>query len=183
MYDDIKLKVYDLGGNAKFRSVWTRYFAEIWGFIYVVDAADPERFEESKEQLRQMLEHKMLKGKPFIVVANKQDLPNAVNAEKLKKTFNLKSCKKATFVDASVTTIVDNKCNEGVSNAVSALIGKILTDFEKIGQRRVLDMREQEDIENKERAEKLARLQAKREEEEKAREQNESAHQEQTVDA
>ena len=179
MYDDIKLNVYDLGGNSKFRSVWTRYFAEIWGFVYVVDAADPDRFEESKEQLKTMLEHKMLKGKPFIVVANKQDLPNAVPADKLKKIFNLKSAKKAEFVDATVTQIVDNKCNEGVTKAVSTLVGDILSNFEKIGQRRILDMQEQKDIEDRERAEKLARLQQKRAEEEK----NESSHQEQAIDA
>ena len=99
MYDDVKLKVYDLGGNENFRSVWKRYFAEIWGFIYVVDAADPDRFEESKAQLKEMVENKMLKNKPLIVVANKQDKPNAVPAEKLKKIFKgIPNIKKIQFV-------------------------------------------------------------------------------------
>ena len=183
MYDDVKLKVYDLGGNENFRSVWKRYFAEIWGFIYVVDAADPDRFEESKAQLKEMVENKMLKNKPLIVVANKQDKPNAVPAEKLKKIFKgIPNIKKIQFVDASVTTIVDNKCNEGVSSAVSALIVDILNDFAKIGQRRVEDMKEQEEIEEKERAEKLARIRAKRAEAEAQANAN-ATHEEQTADA
>lgn len=183
MYDDVKLKVFDLGGNENFRSVWKRYFAEIWGFIYVVDAADPDRFEESKNQLKEMVENKMLKNKPLIVVANKQDKPNAVPAEKLKKIFKgVPNIKKIQFVDASVTTIVNNKCNEGVSSAVSALIVEILNDFAKIGQRRVTDMKEQEEIEEKERAEKLARIRAKRAEAAAEAEAN-VIHQEQTADA
>ena len=181
MYDDVKLKVFDLGGSENFRSVWKRYFAEIWGFIYVVDAADPDRFEESKAQLKEMVEHKMLKNKPLIVVANKQDKPNAVPAEKLKKIFKgIPNIKKIQFVDASVTTIVNNKCNEGVSNAVSALIVEILNDFAKIGQRRITDMKEQEEIEEKERAEKLARIRAKRAEEEAK---TSATHEEQTANA
>ena len=183
MYDDVKLKVFDLGGSENFRSVWKRYFAEIWGFIYVVDAADPDRFEESKAQLKEMVEHKMLKNKPLIFVANKQDKPNAVPAEKLKKIFKgIPNIKKIQFVDASVTTIVDNKCNEGVSSAVSALIVDILNDFAKIGQRRVEDMKEQEEIEEKERAEKLARIRAKRAEAEAQANAN-ATHEEQTADA
>ena len=183
MYDDVKLKVFDLGGNENFRSVWTRYFAEIWGFVYVVDAADPDRFEESKLQLKEMLENKMLKNKPLIVVANKQDKPNAVPAEKVKKAFKgIPNLKKIQFVDASVTTIVNNKCNEGVSSAVSALIVNILADFEKIGQRRAVDMKEQEEIEERERAEKLARIRAMRAEAE-AKANADNVRQEQTANA
>jgi signal recognition particle receptor subunit beta len=50
-YDGTKLKVYDLSGSPNFRSVWQRFFAEIWGFVYVVDASDRQRFEESRNTL------------------------------------------------------------------------------------------------------------------------------------
>ncbi|KAK8866861.1 hypothetical protein M9Y10_009829 [Tritrichomonas musculus] len=176
MYDDVKLKVFDLGGSENFRSVWKRYFAEIWGYVYVVDAADPDRFEESRLQLKEMVENDLLKGKPFIVVANKQDKPNATPAEKLKKLFKkVPNIKKIQFVDASVTTIVNNKCNEGVSTAVSSLINDILKNFEKIGQKRTVDMKEQEERETREREEKLARIKAKRAEEQAAAEARERA--------
>jgi ADP-ribosylation factor-like protein 13B len=161
-YDDTKLKLYDLGGNANFRSVWERFFAEIWGFIFVVDAADPSRFEESQKTLSQMLDHRMIKGKPFIVVANKQDKEGAVPGRELKRTFKLK--RHMRVCDAIVTKVDDNKCNEGVSEAVSALLGEILDNFSSIGRKRCLDMQEQEAIEAKEQAEKQARLQRRREE-------------------
>ena len=89
MYNDIKLTVYDLGGNAKFRSVWERFYAATWGFIWVVDASDEARINESKEALHKMIQHEFLKTKPFIVVANKQDKEGAIKAADLKKRLDL----------------------------------------------------------------------------------------------
>lgn len=165
-YDDIQLTVYDLGGSQKFRSVWQRFFAEIWGFIYVVDAADHERLKESSETLDVITQHKMMKGKPFIIVANKQDKEGAIPAEKLRKHFNVG--RNVQFIDAVVTDVdyENKKCNEGVSTAVSRLIDNIIKDFTQIHKRRLVDLAEQKEIEDKERKEKqekIARMKAERE--------------------
>lgn len=42
--------------------------------IYVVDANDEERFEESKKALEKMLSHADFKGCPVLIYANKQDM-------------------------------------------------------------------------------------------------------------
>ena len=181
MYDDIQLTVFDLGGGANFRSIWTRFFAEIWGFIYVVDASDPTRFEESRTTLEQMLEHEMVKGKPFIVVANKQDKEGAVPASKLKSLMKLG--RKVQIFDAVVTNIEDNKCNEGVSKAVSALLGEILKNFESISKKRVVDKQKQEKIEADEKAAREERLKKRREEAERAQAEAAAAQEEQHDDA
>ncbi|OHT03389.1 ADP-ribosylation factor family protein [Tritrichomonas foetus] len=163
------MKVFDLGGNSKFRSVWERYYAEIWGFIYVVDAADTNRFEESKATLKEMISHKMMKDKPYIVVANKQDLAGAVPASKMKKILGLP--RKVKIYDAIVTKIEGDKANEGVQTAISSLIGEIVENFQKIGQKRVKDMEEQKEIEEKahqERLKRIAELRAKQAAEEEA---------------
>jgi ADP-ribosylation factor-like protein 13B len=165
-YDDTKLKVYDLGGSANFRSVWQRFFAEIWGFVYVVDASDRQRFEESRSTLSQMLDHKMIKGKPFIIVANKQDKEGAVPAKELKRLFKLK--RSARVCDATVTNVEGDKCNAGVTEAVSTLLGEILEHFEAIAPKRFADMQEQEAIEIKEQAEKRERLERRRAEQQLA---------------
>jgi ADP-ribosylation factor-like protein 13B len=162
MYDDTKLKVYDLGGSANFRSVWQRFFAEIWGFIYVVDASDPARFEESVNTLKDMTHHKMMEGKPFIVVANKQDKEGAVKADQLRKKMKLN--RKVTVYDAVVTQIDGEKCNSGVSTAVSMLISKIVQNYSKLSSKRVIDIEIQREIEARELAEKRARLERRRQE-------------------
>ena len=47
--------------------------------IFVVDSTDKERLEYSKQELEIMLQEEELKGVPVLVLANKQDLPGAMN--------------------------------------------------------------------------------------------------------
>lgn len=171
--DEIKLTVYDLGGSSNFRSIWTKFFPEIWGFIYVIDAADPERFEESKKTLDNMLAHKYMKKKPYIVIANKQDKEGAVPAEQLRS--KLKIGRKVPVYDAVITDSKEGKMNEGVTQAIDTLVGEIVKNFEVLVKKREADMEEYKAEEDKAREEKLARIQARREQEEKeAKEKEES---------
>jgi ADP-ribosylation factor-like protein 13B len=162
MFDDVKLKVYDLGGNGQFRNVWQRFYAEIWGFIFVVDASDPDRFDESKTVLEEMISHKMVTGKPFIVVANKQDKQGAIAAAGLKIRFQMG--RRVPFYDAIATKVEDDKCHEGVSGSVSSLVTQILAEYQKLARRREADLEEQRQIDEAEQEEKRARLQKRREE-------------------
>ena len=69
----------DLGGAEKIRGIWPRYYAEVHGFVYVVDASDRDRFREARECLDGVLSHTYVKGKPFAVIANKADCPGAAS--------------------------------------------------------------------------------------------------------
>jgi len=71
------LTLLDLGGAEKIRGIWPRYFAEVHGFVYVVDASDRNRFGEAKTCLHGVLGHAYVNGKPFAVIANKVDCPGA----------------------------------------------------------------------------------------------------------
>lgn len=166
MYNDIKLTVYDLGGSANFRSVWERFYAAAWGFIWVVDASDEARIQESKDTLIKMLQHEFLKGKPFIVVANKQDKPGAIRAVDLKKKMELP--KKVQVVDAIVTqpNVEEKKPNAGVSQALDSLINSIIADYPKLAAKRQDDIKKQEEINEREKAEKRARIEKARAERE-----------------
>lgn len=42
------LVFWDLGGGASLRSIWEKYYAETHAIIFVVDAADGDRFDEAK---------------------------------------------------------------------------------------------------------------------------------------
>ncbi len=58
---------YDVGGGARIRAVWPSYFADVHGVIYVVDASEPSRFEESANELKAALSHPMIVGKPLLM--------------------------------------------------------------------------------------------------------------------
>ena len=47
--------------------------------VFVIDSADRERIAISKQELDLMLQEEELRGAPILVLANKQDLPNAMN--------------------------------------------------------------------------------------------------------
>jgi GTPase SAR1 family protein len=63
----LELTFYDIGGDEKFRKIWTEYYADVMGCIYVVDASNAERFAESKEALHSMFFHEFMVGKPVLM--------------------------------------------------------------------------------------------------------------------
>ena len=43
--------MWDVGGQDKIRIMWKYYFQNTKALIYVIDSADPERFELARETL------------------------------------------------------------------------------------------------------------------------------------
>ena len=46
----VKINAFDLGGHKAMRKMWRDYFPKIDAIVYVVDAANPDRFKESKTE-------------------------------------------------------------------------------------------------------------------------------------
>lgn len=99
------IKMWDMGGQTKLRELWPHYFGQTDGVVFVVDSADHDRIETAKTELHALMSHKELTGKPFLVLANKQDLPHAlgkaqmIDALELNKVTWLEWC----MVECSAT--------------------------------------------------------------------------------
>ena len=42
---NVTIKLWDIGGQPRFRSMWERYCRGVNAIVYMVDAADPDKIE------------------------------------------------------------------------------------------------------------------------------------------
>lgn len=52
-------------------------------FRYMVDAADPDKIEASRNELHNLLDKPQLLGIPVLVLGNKRDLPTCLDEKEL----------------------------------------------------------------------------------------------------
>ncbi|KAL0212738.1 hypothetical protein RCL1_006364 [Eukaryota sp. TZLM3-RCL] len=87
----IDLKLWDIGGQSRFRSQWERYARGCNAIVFMVDGAAPDSHAEAKEALHDLLSRPSLAGIPVLVLSNKNDLPGSLNATQLIDVLDLKS--------------------------------------------------------------------------------------------
>ena len=80
----IKFTAIDIGGHKNVRKTWRNYFPSIDAIIYMIDAANPERFEESKNELDYIMQTPEIKNIPIAILGNKTDKKAAVLDEELR---------------------------------------------------------------------------------------------------
>ena len=59
--------------------LWAHYYPGAHGIVYIVDATDSSRFNEAKRWLDMLIDSDELVKVPILLLANKQDLPNAIS--------------------------------------------------------------------------------------------------------
>ena len=73
------------------RPLWRHYFQNTDVLIFVVDSNDRERMPECRDELQRFLAEDELKNCVVLVMANKQDLPNAMSTQELTDKLGLHS--------------------------------------------------------------------------------------------
>ncbi len=107
-YKSISFTVWDVGGQDKIRPLWRHYFQNTQGLIFVVDSNDKERIGEARDELFRMLNEEELRDAVLLVFANKQDLPNAMNAAEITDKLNLHSLRNRNwYIQATCATSGD----------------------------------------------------------------------------
>nr|CAI5843792.1 unnamed protein product [Callosobruchus analis] len=78
------------------------------GLIFVVDSNDRERITEAKDELMRMLAEDELRDAVLLIFANKQDLPNAMNAAEITDKLGLHSLRNRNwYIQATCATSGD----------------------------------------------------------------------------
>ncbi|KAL5008904.1 hypothetical protein ScPMuIL_014485 [Solemya velum] len=122
----VSLTVWDIGGQKKLRPLWQNYYREIHGIIYVVDSADVERMDESRDELYSVLACGKLVAVPLVVFANKQDKPNNIGPSGVSNHLRLtKLLDRKWFVQACCATDGD-----GVIAGIEELV-RMIKEFKR----------------------------------------------------
>ncbi|XP_064923224.1 ADP-ribosylation factor-like protein 3 isoform X1 [Columba livia] len=111
-----KLNVWDIGGQRKIRPYWRNYFENTDILIYVIDSADRKRFEETGQELAELLDEEKLSGVPVLIFANKQDLLTAAPASEIAEGLNLHTIRDRVWQIQSCSAL----SGEGVQAHVSS---------------------------------------------------------------
>ncbi|CAK7244854.1 MAG: Arf GTPase arf1 [Sporothrix thermara] len=107
-YGNIQFTVWDVGGQDKIRPLWRHYFQNTQGIIFVVDSNDRDRIIEAREELQRMLNEDELRNAVLLIFANKQDLPNAMNAAEITDKLGLHSMRQRQwFIQSTCATSGD----------------------------------------------------------------------------
>ncbi|XP_061688103.1 ADP-ribosylation factor-like 8Bb isoform X1 [Syngnathoides biaculeatus] len=117
---NVTIKIWDIGGQPRFRSMWERYCRGVNAIVYMVDAADQDKVEASRNELHNLLDKPQLQGIPVLVLGNKRDLANALDEKQLIEKMNLSaiqdreiccysvSCKEKDNIDITLQWLIQH---------------------------------------------------------------------------
>ena len=107
-YKNINFTVWDVGGQDKIRPLWRHYFQGTQGLIFVVDSNDRERIYAARGELEKMLAEDELRDAAILVLANKQDLPQAMSVADMTEKIGLHNIRtRKWFIQATCATSGD----------------------------------------------------------------------------
>jgi len=105
----VSIKVWDLGGQKKYRGMWERYCRKNDAIVFMVDAADAGKFPAAKKELFSLLSSPSLNGIPLLLLFNKNDLPEARPSAEILQALNIKSLKgrEVAYYEVSCKDIIN----------------------------------------------------------------------------
>ena len=128
----VSIKLWDIGGQPRFRSMWERYCRGVGAIVFVVDAADVSNFGMSRQCLADLLAKPTLAGIPLLVLANKMDIVGAKDDRAVAAALELGaisdrpvgvlsiSAKACTNVDAALNWLSQNAIKSTESSGAAA---------------------------------------------------------------
>ena len=121
LMSNFRLSVWDIGGQKAIRPYWKEFYDSTDALIYVINSADKKRVEETGEELSQLLEEDQMNGVPLLVLANKQDLVNALSAKDVAEGLDLFSIRDRPWQIQPCSA----KTGEGLKDGMEWLIKQI----------------------------------------------------------
>ncbi|XP_055989040.1 ADP-ribosylation factor-like protein 11 [Sorex fumeus] len=85
----VSLTLWDVGGQSRLRASWKDYLEGMDILVYVLDSTDEARLPEALAELAAVLDHPHMASVPFLVLANKQEAPDALPLMEIRARLGL----------------------------------------------------------------------------------------------
>ncbi|XP_018022133.1 ADP-ribosylation factor-like protein 13B [Hyalella azteca] len=140
-YRGCDVTLFDLGGAAKLRPVWTRYFAEVRQYVLVGSGLKPsatDRVDECRAALQELLAHRRIAGKPVLILANKQDVDGAmdemdiVEMLDIETTVNKYKCPTRVETCSAIAISSNNKPDKPIADGFRWLLDTIVVHYAEL---------------------------------------------------
>ncbi|KAJ9443452.1 ADP-ribosylation factor-like protein 8 [Diplonema papillatum] len=122
---NISIKLWDIGGQPRFRGMWERYCRGVNAIVFVVDSADRSNIDAAQKELMDLMAKPALEKIPLLVLGNKNDIPSHMNETELRNALELDqikgrevcvysiSAKNQTNIDVTLQWLIKNAKKSG----------------------------------------------------------------------
>ena len=111
-------------GQDKIRRLWRHYYQGTDGLIFVVDSSDRDRINDARDELQHMLGEPEMEKAALLVLANKQDLPNAMSASDVMHALELQKMQHRKWFIQATSAPTGDGLYEGLDWLSRALCSK-----------------------------------------------------------
>ncbi|KAJ0770097.1 putative small GTPase superfamily, ARF/SAR type, P-loop containing nucleoside triphosphate hydrolase [Helianthus annuus] len=109
------------------RPLWRHYFQNTQGLIFEVDSNDRDKVVEVRDELHRMLNEDELRDVVLLMFANKQDLPNAMNAAEITDKLGLHSLRQRYWYIQSTCATFREGLYEGLDRLFINIANNVST--------------------------------------------------------
>ncbi|EKX40688.1 hypothetical protein GUITHDRAFT_75303 [Guillardia theta CCMP2712] len=121
VHNNIRFECWDLGGQESLRPSWGSYYVNAHAIILVVDSTDRDRISSVRDELRNLLTHEDLKKAVILILANKQDLRDAMTAVEISDSLLLHSIRSHEWHIQAACALTGEGHREGLDWIASKL--------------------------------------------------------------
>eukprot|EP00741_Cyanophora_paradoxa_P022150 tig00021435_g21382.t1 len=120
-FKNIQFDIWDLGGQQRLRDLWKHYYKEADGVIFVVDSHDQARMDEAIRELNAVVANPQTSRAVLLVMANKQDLPEAQPVAEIERLLAPSLPKTRPYLVLGTSVVSGQGVNEGLEWLASSV--------------------------------------------------------------
>lgn len=113
-HKNVHFEAWDLGGQDSLRSTWQSYYLNAHAVVLVIDSTDRERLPQVKAEMIKLLVNVDLAKAVFLVLANKQDLADAMSAHEISEGLELHAIKSHEWHIQGACALTGEGLDEGL---------------------------------------------------------------------